>query len=277
LIGTASPIAAVEASYQQVGRALADIFESTEPGAAAGLNVAQLARAAHARGLISTENLDAVEGLGVMHTIAVLDTNGERLEPAKAREFVALAEAVLYALRTQVRPDDNSATARTDGAGASAGHRPVLFARTTLLLTFVSLVEAIDQATDGVASVACRHTERKRYGLRRRNRKCPDSARQPNSEEPKAHSNVMTASMYWNTVTVGEAPRIWASRVSDWAPSTWRAAPAHASALIARTKANRPLAKRTGRASSRWAVRDMSSTMSRRDSSRQQGLRVAGW
>ena len=39
-----------------------------------------------------------------MHTMAVLDTNGERLEPAKAREFVALAEAVLYALRTQARP-----------------------------------------------------------------------------------------------------------------------------------------------------------------------------
>lgn len=38
-----------------------------------------------------------------MHTMAVLDTNGDRLEPAKAREFVALAQAVLYALRTQPR------------------------------------------------------------------------------------------------------------------------------------------------------------------------------
>ncbi len=104
LVDTASPIAAVEASYQQVGRALADMVESAEPGAAVGLNVGQLARAAHARGLINTANLRAVEGLGVMHTMAVLDTNGERLEPAKAREFVALAEAVLYALRTQARP-----------------------------------------------------------------------------------------------------------------------------------------------------------------------------
>ena len=59
---------------------------------------------AHARGLVNTANLDAVEGLGVMHTMAVLDTNRERLEPAKAREYVALAEAVLYALRTQPRP-----------------------------------------------------------------------------------------------------------------------------------------------------------------------------
>ncbi len=104
LVDTASPIAAVEASYQQVGRVLADMVETSEPGSAAGLNVGQLARAAHARGLISTANLSAVEGLGVMHTMAVLDTNGERLEPAKAREFVALAEAVLYALRTQPRP-----------------------------------------------------------------------------------------------------------------------------------------------------------------------------
>ena len=51
LVDTASPIAAVEASYQQVGRALADMVESAEPGAAVGLNVGQLARAAHARGL----------------------------------------------------------------------------------------------------------------------------------------------------------------------------------------------------------------------------------
>jgi hypothetical protein len=104
LVDAASPIAAVEASYQQVGRALADMVEQAEPGAAAGLNVARLARAAHARGLVNTANLDAVEGLGVMHTMAVLDTNRERLEPAKAREYVALAEAVLYALRTQPRP-----------------------------------------------------------------------------------------------------------------------------------------------------------------------------
>ena len=61
LVGTASPIAVVEASYQQVGRALADIVERAEPGAAAGLNVAHLARAAHARGHISTANLDAAE------------------------------------------------------------------------------------------------------------------------------------------------------------------------------------------------------------------------
>jgi hypothetical protein len=104
LVDAASPIAAVEASYQQVGWALADMVESAEPGAAAGLNVAQLARAAHARGLINTANLDAVQGLGVMHTMAVLDGNGERLEPAKAREYVALTEGVLYALRSQPRP-----------------------------------------------------------------------------------------------------------------------------------------------------------------------------
>ena len=83
---------------------MADMVEQAEPGAAAGLNAAQLARAAHARGLVNTANLSAVEDLGVMHTMAVLDTNGERLEPAKAREYVALAEAVLYTLRTQARP-----------------------------------------------------------------------------------------------------------------------------------------------------------------------------
>ena len=77
---------------------------SRQPRAAAGLNVAQLVRRCARPGSYSTANLDAVEGLGVMHTMAVLDTNGERLEPARAREFVALAEAVLYALRSQARP-----------------------------------------------------------------------------------------------------------------------------------------------------------------------------
>ena len=122
MVDTAAPIAAVEASYQQVGRALVDMVETSEPRAAAGLNVAQLARAAHGRGVVNSANLDAVEGLGVMHTMAVLDANGEHLEPARAREFVALAEAVLYALRTQARPDDKPATlGRAPGKSVALG------------------------------------------------------------------------------------------------------------------------------------------------------------
>jgi hypothetical protein len=104
LIDTASPMAAVEACYQRVGRVLAEKVEAAEPGASAGLNVAELARLAHARGLINTTNLNAVEGLGVMHTLAMLDGNGTRLDPAKAREYVALSEGVLYALRSQPPP-----------------------------------------------------------------------------------------------------------------------------------------------------------------------------
>lgn len=104
LIDTASPMAAIEACYQRVGRVLAEMIEAAEPGASAGLNVAGLARLAHARGLINTTNLNAVEGLGVMHTLAMLDGNGTRLDPAKAREYVALSEGVLYALRSHSQP-----------------------------------------------------------------------------------------------------------------------------------------------------------------------------
>jgi hypothetical protein len=104
LIDTASPMAAVEACYQRIGRVLAEMVEAAEPGAAAGLNVAELARLAHARGLINSTNLNAVEGLGVMHTLAMLDGNGARLDPAKAREYVALTEGALYALRSQPPP-----------------------------------------------------------------------------------------------------------------------------------------------------------------------------
>ena len=101
LIDTASPMAAVEACYQRVRRVLAVMIEAVEPGAATGLNVAERARAAQARGLINTTNLNAIEGLGVMHTLAVLDANGARLDAAKAREYVALTEGALYSLRFQ--------------------------------------------------------------------------------------------------------------------------------------------------------------------------------
>jgi hypothetical protein len=104
LIDTASPIAAVEACYQRLGRVLAEMVEEAEPGAASGLNVSELARLAHARGVINATNLNAVEGLAVMHMLAILDGNGGRLEAARAREYVALTEGALYALRSQPRP-----------------------------------------------------------------------------------------------------------------------------------------------------------------------------
>ena len=91
LIDTASPMGAVDACHQRIGQALAEMIEVIEAGAAAGLNVAELARAAHARGLANATNLNAIEGLGVMHTLAMLDGNGGRLDAAKAREYVALS------------------------------------------------------------------------------------------------------------------------------------------------------------------------------------------
>jgi hypothetical protein len=104
LIDTASPMAAVGACYQRLGKVLAEMIEDVEPGAASGLNVAELARLAHARGLINDTNLNAVEGLAVMHMLAAIDGNGGRLDRAKAREYVALTEGALYALRSQPRP-----------------------------------------------------------------------------------------------------------------------------------------------------------------------------
>lgn len=41
------------------------MVERAQPATATGLNVVQLARAAHTRGLMSTANLDAVHGLRV--------------------------------------------------------------------------------------------------------------------------------------------------------------------------------------------------------------------
>jgi hypothetical protein len=119
LVDTVLPIVAVEAFYQQVGRALVDIIEKSEQRSAADQNVAQLARAAHARGLISTANLDPTEGLGVMHTMAVLDTNGNAWSrPGRVSSWRSPRPCCTRCAPSR-GPDDNSATPRTRGAGAS--------------------------------------------------------------------------------------------------------------------------------------------------------------
>jgi hypothetical protein len=65
-----------------------------------------LARRARDHGLISDETLTAVEGLSVLRNLAAHSPTDE-IGAERARDFLALADAVLYALRSASRVPSN--------------------------------------------------------------------------------------------------------------------------------------------------------------------------
>jgi len=91
-----SPSAAVVESFGRVEAELRSML------AAAGeavdrLGATALARLAHRRGLVTSETLNAIEGLGVLRNLAAHGRHTD-LDARRAIEFVALADAVLFAL-----------------------------------------------------------------------------------------------------------------------------------------------------------------------------------
>lgn len=92
-----SPRAAVLEAFLQVEgqlrQRLQDVAE-IGPRATAG----NLARLARIQNLISEETLRAIEGLLLLRNLAA-HSQGEQISPERARDYIALAEAVLYALR----------------------------------------------------------------------------------------------------------------------------------------------------------------------------------
>ena len=59
-----------------------------------------LARLAHRHKLLSDETLKAVEGLSVLRNLAAHTVN-DTIGAERARDYLALADAVLYALRAK--------------------------------------------------------------------------------------------------------------------------------------------------------------------------------
>jgi len=94
-----SPIAAVTACHQRLTEQLRGVLEVAGMADQPFLSATELAHAARGGGLISAASLTGVEGLGVMHTLALLDDGARNLDFAKAREYAALTEALLFALR----------------------------------------------------------------------------------------------------------------------------------------------------------------------------------
>lgn len=96
LAQSASPSAAIEASIQRVEVDLRAIVENATDERDSTLNVSQLASRALQLGLIDAQLADAINGLGVMRLMAVMDQ--DRLDLRQAMEFVSLCAGVLYAL-----------------------------------------------------------------------------------------------------------------------------------------------------------------------------------
>lgn len=98
-----SAIGAIVACEQRIAAALSRLLVENGAGDVEGLNTTEMAFLAHERQLVNAATRDGVEGLGVMHTMALLDEGGRRLTPAQAREFIGLTEGVLLSIRMPPR------------------------------------------------------------------------------------------------------------------------------------------------------------------------------
>lgn len=108
-IAEASPTAAVMEAYQRVERELRNILyghaldtEVLNTGAAG------LARLAMRRGVITPETARAVEGLSVLRNLAA-HGRAEEVTVKRAREYVTLVDAVLFALHHRPKAENTSA------------------------------------------------------------------------------------------------------------------------------------------------------------------------
>jgi len=90
-----APAAAVTIAYAEIEKAIrARIGEAAE---GAKLSSSVLVAMALGRGVISSETAEAVRGLTVLRNLAA---HGDEVDPAKALDYLMLADAVIYAIET---------------------------------------------------------------------------------------------------------------------------------------------------------------------------------
>jgi hypothetical protein len=97
----ASPEAAVTSAYAQIEARLVELLDEAGAPTYTAAGGPALARLARRHELISDETLSAVDGLSVMRNLAVHSPSGE-IGRQRAREYLALADAVLYSLRKKL-------------------------------------------------------------------------------------------------------------------------------------------------------------------------------
>jgi hypothetical protein len=93
-----SPRAAVLEAFARVEARLVELLDSAGVESFRAVGGTALARLAHRHKLISDETLTAVEGLSVLRNLAA-HSPADEIGAERARDYLALADAVLYALR----------------------------------------------------------------------------------------------------------------------------------------------------------------------------------
>lgn len=93
------PVVAVGNAFALVERRLREIAAQGGEQPPSAMPTLALANALNQRGLITTESESAIRGLTSLRNLAVQDDGrGRSVTPTKAREYVVLVQAVLYAL-----------------------------------------------------------------------------------------------------------------------------------------------------------------------------------
>jgi hypothetical protein len=95
-----SPRAAVLEAYARIERRLVEMLDSADAVFNGKMGGRALARLAHDLDLISAETLAAIEGLAVLRNLAAHGASDD-IGAERARDYLALADAVLYALRVK--------------------------------------------------------------------------------------------------------------------------------------------------------------------------------
>jgi hypothetical protein len=95
-----SPRAAVLAAYERIEARLVEVLNSAGAPSFSAVGGRALARLAGQYDLISDETLTAVEGLSVLRDLTAHSPRDD-IGVDRARDYLALADAVLYALRSK--------------------------------------------------------------------------------------------------------------------------------------------------------------------------------
>lgn len=95
-LAEAAPRAAVLDAAARVESSLRTLFELSDFDVPPSRGIRDLARRAQEAGLIESETARSIEGLSVMRNLAA--HTGDEVTPERAREFLTLAEAIMYQL-----------------------------------------------------------------------------------------------------------------------------------------------------------------------------------
>jgi hypothetical protein len=99
-LARASPRAAVLEAFARIEGRLGELLEGSPDRPSRYQGARHMARLAHEQNLISDETLAAVEGLAVLRNLAAHSPRDE-IGVDRARDYLALADAVLFALRSK--------------------------------------------------------------------------------------------------------------------------------------------------------------------------------